>query len=141
MFYTLLDLLKEGKGEENGKEQEDTSQAIETFPENNQEESESITMKMGSSGDNGNGTNGNGSNGHDQQLDMILSSYTFEVSPTLRSILAQDGNGSQKKNGRVILKTVNVAEMLEDVLSEFGLTSKKKTSLKEEIHAMKDLIA
>ena len=94
-------------------------------------------------GNNGNGTDESGDNGGERQeeLESFLSSYTFEVSPTLRSILAQDGNGSQGENWLVIRETVNVDDMLKDVLTEFGLTSKKKTSLQKDISAMKDLIA
>lgn len=150
LFYTLLDLLKEGKVEES-KDTRITSSVFKSLTEKHQEESESKTKRIGDRGGNGDGTNGNGSNGngqngngshgHDRQLEMLLSSYTFEASPSLLSILAQDDNGSQKKNGQVIGKTVDVEEMLEDVLSEFGLTYKKKTSLQEDIRALNDLIA
>jgi len=153
LFYTILDLLKEEKGGKTEKAMKEANPETESSPENRQEKSELGPKKRRSDsgngsgdngeGDNGNGTNGNGNHGHDRrkQLENLISSFMHNTDHNLMPSSTHNGNGSQKKNGRESHHAIKIDDMLENVLSEFGLTSKKKTSLEEDLRALDDLIA
>lgn len=153
LFYTILDLLKVEKRGKTGEEMKKANPDTESLPERCQEKSELVPKKMRSNsgnesgnngeGNNGNGTNGNGSHGRNRrkQLENLISSFMLNTGHNLMPSPTHNGNGSQKKNRQESHHAIKIDDMLENVLSEFGLTSKKKTSLEEDIHALDDLIA
>ncbi len=148
LFHAILDLLKEGEEEKVEVESEDSRLSMKTFPEKQQIRSELSFEEMGDNGNNGNGRGGNGSNGNGnndnvnrKQLENLISSFNYDVRHSPQPSTDNKGNGSQIQNGRKHQNKNIVDDMLKDIMSEFGLASKKKTSLKKDIRALDDFNA
>jgi len=144
LFYKILDLLKESDEKKMAEETYSSDQTLKPSPQILREKSQLKSKNNGGDGSHDssgpNGKNGR-KNGYYRQIENLLASFKSEAGQDMMPSRDNRGNGSQKNNGQESLERLQVDDMLEEVLSEFGLTSKKKTSLEEDIRALNELIA